>query len=80
MELLQEAGFHPLEVLRSATYQAAEVLSMEEQIGSIRPGKLADLVVLDTDLTAIEPDGIRDTKVLATMVGGNFEYDAANLA
>ncbi len=47
MELLQEAGFHPLEVLRSATYQAAEVLGMEDQIGSVRPGKLADLVITD---------------------------------
>ena len=46
MELLQEAGFHPLEVLRSATYQAAEVLDMEDQIGSIRVGKLADLVII----------------------------------
>lgn len=45
MELLQEAGFHPLEVLRSATIQGAEVLGMQETIGSIRPGKLADLVV-----------------------------------
>jgi imidazolonepropionase-like amidohydrolase len=45
MELLQEAGFHPLEVLRSATIQGAQALGMDEQIGSIRPGKLADLVV-----------------------------------
>ena len=45
MELLQEAGFHPLEVLRSATFNAAEVLRMQDSIGSIRVGKLADLVV-----------------------------------
>jgi hypothetical protein len=45
MELLQEAGFHPLEVLRAATLHGAEALGMDEQIGSIRPGKLADLVV-----------------------------------
>ena len=45
MELLQEAGFHPLEVLRSATIHAAEVLGMDGSIGSIRPGKLADLVI-----------------------------------
>jgi hypothetical protein len=45
MELLQEAGFHPLEVLRSATIQGAEVLGMDDRIGSIRPGKLADLVI-----------------------------------
>ena len=46
MELLQEAGFHPLEVLRSATLNGAEVLGMDDEIGSIRPGKLADLVVV----------------------------------
>jgi imidazolonepropionase-like amidohydrolase len=45
MELLQEAGFHPLEVLRSATINGAQVLNMDDRIGSIRPGKLADLVV-----------------------------------
>jgi hypothetical protein len=47
MELLQEAGFHPLEVLRSATWSGAEVLGMQGDIGSIRPGKLADLVIID---------------------------------
>ena len=47
MELLQEAGFHPLEVVRGATIHAAEVLGMDKQIGSIRPGKLADLVVTE---------------------------------
>lgn len=46
MELLQEAGFSPLEVLRSATFLASQVLKMEDQIGSIRVGKLADLVVV----------------------------------
>jgi imidazolonepropionase-like amidohydrolase len=45
MELLQEAGFHPLEVLRAATIHGAQVLGMDDRIGSIRPGKLADLVV-----------------------------------
>jgi imidazolonepropionase-like amidohydrolase len=47
MELLQEAGFHPLEVRRAATIHAAQVLKMDDQIGSIRPGKLADLVLTE---------------------------------
>ena len=46
LELLQEAGFHPLEVLKAATLSGAEVLGMEDQIGSIRNGKLADLVIV----------------------------------
>ncbi|MFQ5527190.1 MAG: amidohydrolase family protein [Thermoanaerobaculia bacterium] len=47
LELLQEAGFHPLEVLKSATYNGAEALGMADQIGSVEPGKLADLVVVE---------------------------------
>jgi imidazolonepropionase-like amidohydrolase len=47
MELLQEAGFHPLEVLRAATFHGAQVLGMDDRIGSIRVGKLADLVITD---------------------------------
>lgn len=47
LELLREAGFHPLEVLKSATLNGAEVLRAEDRIGSIEPGKLADIVVLE---------------------------------
>ncbi len=46
MELLREAGFHPLEVMRAATLSGAEVLRAADRIGSVEPGKLADLVVL----------------------------------
>ncbi len=46
MELLQEAGFHPLEVIRAATRHGAEVLGMEADIGAVRPGMLADLVIV----------------------------------
>ncbi|MCZ6506885.1 MAG: amidohydrolase family protein [Acidobacteria bacterium] len=47
LELLQEAGFHPLEVLRSATLMGAEALGVEDELGSIEPGKLADLVIVE---------------------------------
>lgn len=46
LEMLREAGFHPLEVMRAATLSGAEALRADERIGSIEPGKLADLVVL----------------------------------
>jgi imidazolonepropionase-like amidohydrolase len=47
MELLQEAGFHPLEVIRAATLSGAEALGVADRVGSIEPGKLADLVVVE---------------------------------
>ncbi len=47
MELLREAGFHPLEVIRSATLMGAQGIGMADQIGTVEVGKLADLVVLD---------------------------------
>jgi imidazolonepropionase-like amidohydrolase len=47
LELLREAGFHPLEVIRAATLNGAEALNMDEKIGSIQVGKLADLVLIE---------------------------------
>lgn len=47
MELLREAGFHPLEVIRASTLKAAEAIGMEKEIGSVEVGKLADFVVLE---------------------------------
>ena len=47
LELLQEAGFHPLEVVRAATLSGAELLGMEDEIGSVEVGKRADLLIVD---------------------------------
>ncbi|HEX7180913.1 MAG TPA: amidohydrolase family protein, partial [Thermoanaerobaculia bacterium] len=57
LELLREAGFHPLEVIRSATLYGAQALGMDKEIGSLEPGKLADLVV-------VEGNPLADLKVL----------------
>ena len=46
LELLQEAGFHPLEVVRSATLSGAELLGMADKIGTVETGKIADLVIV----------------------------------
>ncbi len=47
LELLREAGFHPLEVIRSATLNGAEALGMADKIGSVEVGKLADFVIVE---------------------------------
>ena len=49
LELLREAGFHPLEVIRSATLFAAQALGQEKDLGSVEVGKLADLVVVNAN-------------------------------
>lgn len=46
MELMREAGFHPLEVIRSATILGAEALGADDEIGSIQVGKRADFVIV----------------------------------
>lgn len=47
MEMLREAGFHPLEVIRAATLHGAQALGAADRIGSIEAGKLADLLIVE---------------------------------
>jgi imidazolonepropionase-like amidohydrolase len=46
LELHEEAGFKPLEVLRHATYDGARVLGIEREVGRVLPGLAADLIVV----------------------------------
>jgi imidazolonepropionase-like amidohydrolase len=46
LELLREAGFHPLEIIRSATLNGAEALGVSDKIGTVTVGKLADFVIV----------------------------------
>ncbi|MCS3658459.1 amidohydrolase family protein [Salinibacter ruber] len=47
LELLREAGFSPLEVIRSATLEGAKAMGRADEIGSVEVGKQADLVLID---------------------------------
>ena len=92
LELLREAGFHPLEVVRSATLSGAEALGIADQIGTIEPGKLADLVIVaenpladlkvlyGTGATRLDDDGqITTTRGIVYTVKDGIVYDAAKL-
>lgn len=58
------------------TLNSARAMNMEDSIGTIAPGKRADLVLLDRDVLTVAPEQMRDTKVLWTMVAGKIVYRA----
>ena len=75
-ELLLESGFSPEQVIRIMSLNGARVLGEDEQLGSIEPGKLADLVVIDGDPVRREAEIRNVTLVFKEGVG----YDAPALA
>ncbi len=75
-----EGQLHPEEALtreqalRFYTINNAKLLFLEDKTGSLETGKLADLVVLDTDLLTCSEDKIAQTKALRTYVNGKLVY------
>jgi len=49
MQMMRDAGLTMPEILLSATVNGAKVMGMERDIGTVEPGKLADLIILDAD-------------------------------
>jgi predicted amidohydrolase YtcJ len=64
------------EALIAHTRSNSFFVMRENELGSIQPGKLADLVVLDRDYLTVPADQIKDIKPVMTMVGGKVVYDA----
>jgi predicted amidohydrolase YtcJ len=62
------------EGLELYTINAAQIAFEDRDKGSLEPGKLGDLVVLDADPFAVHPAMIKDIKVERTIVGGNTVY------
>lgn len=64
------------EALASFTLNAAYAAHVEKELGSLEPGKLADLVVLSRDIMTVEPAQVLSTRVLRTIIGGRIVYDS----
>ncbi len=71
-----DPGLDIATAIRAFTINAAYSLNLEDRIGSLEPGKYADLIVIDRDLTIIPSDQIAQTKVLLTFVGGKEVFRA----
>ncbi len=74
-ELLIEAGFTPVEAIQIMTLNGARILGEDDELGSVEPGKLADLVVIDGDPIQ-RPEEIRN---VVTVFKDGIGYDAAGL-
>jgi predicted amidohydrolase YtcJ len=62
------------EAVHAYTVGAAQAAGVADRLGSLSPGKLADLVVLDRDIFQVAPDEILDTCVVGTMIGGRWVH------
>jgi predicted amidohydrolase YtcJ len=63
------------DALRAYTTGGAYAMFAERTRGSLEPGKLADLVMIDQDITRIAPEKIRVARVMMTVVGGKVVYE-----
>ncbi|MFK7913705.1 MAG: amidohydrolase family protein [Pseudomonadales bacterium] len=72
---LASGGFSPLQALRSATLDGARIIGVDRDVGSIEPGKLADLLVLHENPLA----NLRATTALQRVIKGGVVYDAQTL-
>jgi predicted amidohydrolase YtcJ len=64
------------EALKSFTLHAAFAAHAEKELGSLAPGKLADLIVLSHDVMTVAPKDILKTTVTHTIVGGRIVYES----
>ena len=75
LELLVEAGFTPVEAIRIGTLNGATYLGVADSLGSVAPGKLADLVVVRGDPSK----QISDVRHVELVFKGGVGYDPAAL-
>jgi imidazolonepropionase-like amidohydrolase len=75
LALLVESGLSPLAALQAATVTAADALGQSDRLGTLEPGKLADIVILEADPLA----DIENARRVRTVVKAGRVYDTATL-
>ena len=75
LEYFVQAGIPPLDVLRIATQEAAEAVGAADELGTLDPGKLADLVLLDANPL----DDIKNTQTIWRTIKGGWVFDPDEL-
>lgn len=73
--LCRDQAISVMDAIRAYTVNGAFLEGTEDVKGSLEPGKLADMVVLDRDIITIDPLDIINTKVLMTIVSGKVVYE-----
>ena len=73
-KLGEDQAISAAEALELYTVNNARIMGVEDERGSIEPGKQADLAVLSQDIVEIDADEIRNTRALLTMVGGRVVH------
>jgi hypothetical protein len=73
LQLLVRSGLTPLEALRAATYNPAEYLGALDSLGTVSPGKVADLLLLDANPL----EDISNTRRISTVIANGRVFDAA---
>ena len=68
------------EALYTSTRWAAEYVGKGKDLGTIEPGKLADVVILDRNYTQVRQDGLNEINVLVTILGGKIVYTERDYA
>src|SRR5436190_654376 len=76
----EEQAIEVEEALRAYTVGGAHALGVEDEAGTIEPGKRADLTVLSADPTAMDPAGLGEIEVIRAYVGGRLDFDQGRTA
>jgi imidazolonepropionase-like amidohydrolase len=75
LELMQDLGIPPLDIIKAATLNGARIVSMEDELGTVEAGKLADFVILEADPLA----DIANTQAIEAVVKAGRYYPQAEL-